>query len=51
MLNFYFHLLTTYDILRQKGVPPGKADYMHKGHIDPMSGRDRNPDSLRIRGQ
>jgi len=27
--NFYFHLVTAYDILRANGVPIGKADYMH----------------------
>ncbi|WP_077960176.1 DUF1993 domain-containing protein [Ensifer adhaerens] len=26
--NFYFHLTTVYDILRHKGVPIGKADYL-----------------------
>lgn len=26
--NFYFHATTAYDILRQKGVPLGKRDYM-----------------------
>ncbi|NND00502.1 MAG: DUF1993 domain-containing protein [Gammaproteobacteria bacterium] len=26
--NFYFHLTTTYDILRMSGVPLGKRDYM-----------------------
>ncbi|MEJ2238129.1 MAG: DUF1993 family protein [Gemmatimonadales bacterium] len=26
--NFYFHLVTTYDILRANGVQIGKADYM-----------------------
>ena len=26
--NFYFHLVTAYDILRQQGVRIGKADYM-----------------------
>ncbi|MGE6783930.1 DUF1993 domain-containing protein [Ensifer adhaerens] len=26
--NFYFHLTTAYDILRHKGVPIGKADYL-----------------------
>ncbi len=28
MPNFYFHLVTTYDILRMAGVPLGKRDYM-----------------------
>jgi uncharacterized protein len=28
--NFYFHATTTYDILRWKGVPLGKRDYMGK---------------------
>lgn len=26
--NFYFHVTTAYDILRSKGVPLGKRDYM-----------------------
>ena len=26
--NFYFHATTTYDILRWKGVPLGKRDFM-----------------------
>jgi hypothetical protein len=26
--NFYFHAATTYDILRSKGVPLGKRDFM-----------------------
>ena len=26
--NFYFHITTTYAILRMLGVPVGKADYM-----------------------
>jgi len=26
--NFYFHLVTAYDILRMAGVPVGKRDYM-----------------------
>jgi len=28
MPNFYFHLVTAYDILRMAGVPIGKQDYM-----------------------
>ncbi|MEJ0022287.1 MAG: DUF1993 domain-containing protein [Alphaproteobacteria bacterium] len=28
--NFYFHAATAYDILRSKGVPLGKRDYMGK---------------------
>lgn len=28
--NFYFHATTTYDILRWKGVPVGKRDFMGK---------------------
>ncbi|OOG67868.1 hypothetical protein B0E45_20930 [Sinorhizobium sp. A49] len=27
--NFYFHLTTAYDILRHKGVPVGKADFIN----------------------
>jgi hypothetical protein len=31
--NFYFHLVTAYDILRSQGVQIGKADYMaHVGY-------------------
>lgn len=26
--HFYFHVVTAYDILRHKGVPIGKADYL-----------------------
>lgn len=26
--NFFFHLITGYSILRAKGVPVGKADYL-----------------------
>jgi len=26
--NFYFHATTAYDILRAKGVPLGKGDFM-----------------------
>ena len=26
--NFYFHATTAYDILRMKGVPIGKRDFM-----------------------
>jgi hypothetical protein len=28
--NFYFHAATTYDILRCKGIPIGKRDFMGK---------------------
>jgi hypothetical protein len=28
--NFYFHAATTYDILRWKGVPIGKRDFIGK---------------------
>lgn len=28
--NFYFHATTAYDILRSKGVPVGKRDYLGK---------------------
>jgi uncharacterized protein len=28
--NFYFHAATAYDILRHKGAPLGKLDYMGK---------------------
>ncbi|MEL6440296.1 MAG: DUF1993 domain-containing protein [Cyanobacteria bacterium J06621_8] len=34
MPNFYFHLVTTYDILRMAGVPLGKKDYML--HLMPL---------------
>lgn len=30
--NFYFHVVTAYDILRHKGVPIGKRDYL--GHVN-----------------
>ena len=32
--NFYFHLVTAYDILRLAGVPIGKKDYMM--HLVPL---------------
>jgi uncharacterized protein len=32
--NFYFHLVTAYDILRMTGVPIGKRDYMM--HLVPL---------------
>lgn len=32
--NFYFHLVTTYDILRMAGVSIGKRDYMM--HLVPL---------------
>lgn len=31
--NFYFHATTTYDILRQKGVPLGKRDFIGRMKI------------------
>ncbi len=31
--NFYFHATTTYDILRQKGVPLGKRDFLGRLRI------------------
>ena len=31
--NFYFHATTAYDILRQKGVPLGKRDFLGKMRI------------------
>jgi len=31
--NFYFHATTAYDMLRQKGVPVGKRDFMGKMRI------------------
>ena len=34
MPNFYFHLVTAYDILRMVGVPIGKRDYMM--HLVPL---------------
>lgn len=34
MPNFYFHLITAYDILRMAGVPIGKQDYML--HLVPL---------------
>jgi uncharacterized protein len=37
--HFYFHVVTTYDILRHKGVEIGKRDYLsHTGvHIHPRA--------------
>ncbi|NJM99780.1 MAG: DUF1993 domain-containing protein [Phormidesmis sp. RL_2_1] len=34
MPNFYFHMVTAYDILRMAGVPIGKRDYMM--HLVPL---------------
>ena len=31
--NFYFHAATTYDILRMKGVPLGKQDFLGQMRI------------------
>ncbi len=31
--NFHFHATTAYDILRMKGVPLGKRDYLGKMRI------------------
>lgn len=31
MGNFYFHVVTAYDILRHRGVPLGKADFFGRG--------------------
>ena len=32
--NFYFHLVTAYNIMRMQGVPLGKANYM--AHVGPF---------------
>jgi uncharacterized protein len=34
--NLYFHLTTAYDILRHKGVPLGKADFIGKPSLHPI---------------
>lgn len=39
MPNFYFHLVTAYDILRMAGVPIGKRDYML--HLVPFVKSDK----------
>ncbi|NEQ50002.1 MAG: DUF1993 domain-containing protein [Leptolyngbya sp. SIO3F4] len=36
--NFYFHMVTAYDILRMAGVPIGKRDYMM--HLVPFLKQD-----------
>ncbi|MGF1604419.1 MAG: DUF1993 domain-containing protein [Thermosynechococcaceae cyanobacterium] len=36
--NFYFHMVTAYDILRMAGVPIGKQDYMM--HLVPFVKKD-----------
>jgi uncharacterized protein len=36
--NFYFHVTTAYDILRNNGVEIGKLDFL--GHIAPLIHRD-----------
>ncbi|WP_374406307.1 DUF1993 family protein [Pelagerythrobacter sp.] len=33
--NFYFHATTAYDLLRMKGVPVGKRDYMGRLWLQP----------------
>ena len=33
--NFYFHVTTAYDILRHKGVPVGKMDYLGPMPVQP----------------
>jgi len=38
MPNFYFHMVTAYDILRMLGVPIGKRDYMM--HLVPFLKQD-----------
>jgi len=38
MPNFYFHMVTAYDILRMAGVPIGKRDYMM--HLVPFLKRE-----------
>ena len=38
MPNFYFHMVTAYDILRMIGVPIGKRDYMM--HLVPLLNQD-----------
>jgi hypothetical protein len=35
--NFYFHATTAYDILRWKGVPIGKRDFMGKPRTTPSA--------------
>ncbi|WP_206020346.1 DUF1993 domain-containing protein [Rhodovarius crocodyli] len=35
--NFHFHAVTAYDILRQRGVPIGKADYEGILRVSPAS--------------
>lgn len=35
--NFHFHATTTYDILRMKGVPLGKRDYMGQMRMKGMA--------------
>jgi hypothetical protein len=35
--NFYFHAATAYDILRWKGVPIGKRDFMGKTRTKPSA--------------
>jgi hypothetical protein len=35
--NFYFHASTTYDILRWKGIPIGKRDFMGKPRTKPSA--------------
>lgn len=34
--NFYFHLVTSYDIMRQKGVEIGKRDFLGNVNMKPL---------------
>ena len=54
--NFYFHATTTYDILRWKGFPIGKRDFMGKTRTRhplkvPRRGRQLEISSLKRRPQ
>ena len=40
--NFYFHATTAYDILRSKGVPLGKMDFLGAHEDGRLTGRCRN---------
>jgi hypothetical protein len=43
--NFYFHMVTAYDILRAKGVDLGKRDYL-RPHIPELSERKFVPQAM-----
>ena len=41
--NFHFHATTAYDILRMKGVPIGKRDYLGQMRMKRLTVRTARP--------